>query len=56
MPPDEWQRQRGNAIRLAFTPAHHEHGKWHLGAKINVAPGVARSTIVSRPGSRGRTS
>lgn len=54
--PAEWQRRRGNAIRLAITPAHHEHGTWHLGAKINIAPAVARSTIVSRPGSLGRAS
>ena len=25
MPQEEWQRQRGNAIRLAITPVHHEH-------------------------------
>jgi hypothetical protein len=56
LPQEEWQRQRGNAIRLAITSAHREHGKWHLGARINVAPGVARSTIVSRSSSRRRGS
>jgi hypothetical protein len=56
LPQEEWQRQRGNAIRLAITAAHREHGKWHLAAKITVAPGLARSAIVSRSGSRGRAS
>jgi hypothetical protein len=48
---EEWQRQRGNAIRLAIASAHHEHRTWRLGGKINIAPGVAWSTIASRPGS-----
>jgi hypothetical protein len=52
LPQEEWQRQRGNVIRLAITPAHHEHGTWHLAAEINVAPGEAQSTLVSQSGSR----
>ena len=56
MPPEEWQRQRGNAIRLAIATAHHEHGTWHLAGKITVAPPTARSTIVSRAGMRRRSS
>jgi len=30
MRPEEWQRQRGNAIRLAITAAHRDHGTWRL--------------------------
>jgi hypothetical protein len=52
MPQEEWQRQRGNVIRLAIIPAHHEHGTWHLGAEINVTAGTAQSTLVSPSGSR----
>jgi hypothetical protein len=53
IPPEAWQRQRGNAIRIAITAAHHEHGTWHLGTKITVGPRAARPTIVSRSSSRG---
>lgn len=52
IPPEEWQRQRGNLIRLAITPAHREHGTWHLGGIINIAAGTASSTLISRSGSR----
>ena len=53
MTQEEWQRQRGNVIRLGITPAHGEHGAWHgLLAKIKVVPGKARSTFLGHAGSR----
>lgn len=52
IPPEEWQRQRGNVIRLAITPEHQEHGTWHLGGMINIAAGTASSTLISRTGSQ----
>ena len=52
LPQEEWRRQRGDTIRLAITPAHHQHGTWHLVGKINVAAGTASSTLVSKSGSR----
>jgi len=55
-PPEEWQRQRGNAIRFVIISAHHEHGSWHLAGKITVAPAAAQSAIVSRAGMRRRSS
>jgi hypothetical protein len=53
MTQEEWQRQRGNVIRLGITAAHGEHGAWQgLLAKIKVVPGKARSTFLGQPGSR----
>jgi hypothetical protein len=53
MTQEEWQRQRGNVIRLGITPAHAEHGTWHgLLAEIKVIPGKARSTFLGHSGSR----
>jgi hypothetical protein len=52
MTQQEWQRQRGNVIRLAITATNPDHGTWHLGGKISVAAGAALSTLVSGSGSR----
>ncbi len=52
MTQEEWQRQRGNVIRLAITATNPDHGTWHLGGKINVAAGAALSTFVNESGSR----
>lgn len=51
LPQDEWQRQRGNAIILAITAAHHSYGAWHLGGQINIAAGAAQPTLISWPDS-----
>src|SRR5260370_27186009 len=45
MTQEEWQRQRGNVIRLAITATNPDHGTWHLGGKINVAAGGAPATL-----------
>jgi hypothetical protein len=52
MTQQEWQRQRGNVIRLLITPTHHDYGTWYLVGKIDVAAGTALSTLVGPSGSR----
>ena len=33
---EDWRRQRGTVIRLAFTARHNDHGVWTLPCEINV--------------------
>lgn len=34
---DDWQRQQGTIVRLAFTAEHNEHGTWYLPCEIDMA-------------------
>jgi hypothetical protein len=49
MPPEEWQRQRGNKLRLGITAVHHDHRPWHLLAEVKIAAGRTWAASVSRP-------